>query len=141
MNTVADLVSASSASFWIDVLAGRMPRAMREVRVRGRRRSCCIAVSVFCDGVTGEGRGRGRTSIPTPSLSALLLVAVRVDFGCGVVGSGAAERTDVSPLWKVVEVGETRGALSLAVAEAVLFRGMFEREDVEEGDRVCVDLR
>lgn len=39
MNTVADLVRARIASFWIDVLAGRMPRAMREVRERGRRRS------------------------------------------------------------------------------------------------------
>lgn len=39
MNTVAALVRARSASFWMEVLAGRMPRARREVRVRGRRRS------------------------------------------------------------------------------------------------------
>jgi hypothetical protein len=40
MKTVAALVRARSASFWIDVLAGRTPRASREVRVRGSRRSC-----------------------------------------------------------------------------------------------------
>ena len=40
MNTEAALVSARSASFWIDVFGGRVPRARREVRVRGRRRSC-----------------------------------------------------------------------------------------------------
>lgn len=39
MKTDAAFVSASSASFWIDVLGGRVPRASREVRVRGRRRS------------------------------------------------------------------------------------------------------
>ena len=40
MKTVADLVRARTASFWREVLAGRVPRASREVRVRGRRRSC-----------------------------------------------------------------------------------------------------
>ncbi len=40
MKTVADLVRARTASFWRDVLAGRVPRARREVSVRGRRRSC-----------------------------------------------------------------------------------------------------
>lgn len=39
MKTVADLVRARSASLWIEVLGGRVPRARREVRVRGRRRS------------------------------------------------------------------------------------------------------
>jgi hypothetical protein len=39
MKTVAAFVRARSASFWMDVLAGRMPRASREVRVRGRTRS------------------------------------------------------------------------------------------------------
>lgn len=44
MKTVADLVRASTASFWIEVLAGRMPRAMREVKERGRRRSCVFVL-------------------------------------------------------------------------------------------------
>ena len=39
MNTEAALVRASRASFWMDVLGGRVPRARREVSVRGRRRS------------------------------------------------------------------------------------------------------
>ena len=39
MNTVADFVSARTASFCREVLGGRMPREMREVRERGRRRS------------------------------------------------------------------------------------------------------
>lgn len=47
MKTVADLVSARTASFCSEVLGGSTPRAMREVRERGRRRSsmprssCC----------------------------------------------------------------------------------------------------
>jgi hypothetical protein len=40
MKTDAAFVSASSASFWMLVLGGRVPRARREVKVRGRRRSC-----------------------------------------------------------------------------------------------------
>jgi hypothetical protein len=39
MKTVAALVKARRASFWMDVLAGRIPRASRAVRVRGRTRS------------------------------------------------------------------------------------------------------
>ena len=39
MKTEAALVRARSASFWIEVLGGSVPRARREVRVRGRRRS------------------------------------------------------------------------------------------------------
>lgn len=39
MKTVADLVRARSASFCMDVFAGKMPRASLEVSVRGKRRS------------------------------------------------------------------------------------------------------
>jgi hypothetical protein len=39
MNTEAALVRARRASFWIEVFGGRVPRARREVSVRGRRRS------------------------------------------------------------------------------------------------------
>lgn len=46
MNTVADLDSARMASFWMEVLAGRTPRAMRFMRVRGRRRSSIVVTSV-----------------------------------------------------------------------------------------------
>jgi len=38
VKTVADFVRAR-ASFWIEVFGGSIPRASREVRVRGRRRS------------------------------------------------------------------------------------------------------
>jgi hypothetical protein len=59
MNTVAALVRARRASFWIEVLAGRTPRAIRDVRVRGRRRSylCYSIVSnlVLLIGWEGEG--------------------------------------------------------------------------------------
>lgn len=40
MNTVADLVRARSASRWMEVLGGKVPRERRDVKVRGRRRSC-----------------------------------------------------------------------------------------------------
>lgn len=40
MKTVADLVRARRASRWMLVLGGRVPLERREVRVRGRRRSC-----------------------------------------------------------------------------------------------------
>ncbi len=39
MKTDAALVSARRASFWMEVFAGSVPRARREVSVRGRRRS------------------------------------------------------------------------------------------------------
>lgn len=40
INTVALLLSASSASFWICVLPGRTPLARRMIIERGRPRSC-----------------------------------------------------------------------------------------------------
>ena len=43
---MAALVRARSASFWMDVLGGRVPRERREIRVRGRRRSYCGVVRV-----------------------------------------------------------------------------------------------
>ena len=45
MKTEAALVRARRASFWIEVFGGRVPRARREVRVRGRRRSWIGGVS------------------------------------------------------------------------------------------------
>ena len=60
MKTVADFVRARAASFCREVLGGRMPREMREVRDRGRRRSC-ILVRISrrrCSEKGGKGRGK-----------------------------------------------------------------------------------
>ena len=58
MKTVADFVRARAASFCREVLGGRMPREMREVRERGRRRSYILVRSSRrrCSEKGGEGR-------------------------------------------------------------------------------------
>ena len=108
MNTVADFVMARMLSLLKEVLAGREPRAMRDVRERGRRRSSTPMSSDCCD-------------------LRDLAVAVVGDFGSAFVVL-VVERMDVSPGTPavVVVVGdEGVGKAVLVVVDVDFLGGMF----------------
>src|SRR5271154_4563585 len=102
MNTEAALVRARRASFWIEVFGGRVPRARREVSVRGRRRSWTEPVSWGALDVLGVGDAimshreetvsvkrcvllsksdSELTSMPVPSASPFVLVLCGFELG------------------------------------------------------------